>query len=155
MLDPLDSPSDNFGLCGRLGGGRGCGMGLRFGTGIGAVLVFLSGSGRGVPGGGKGWPRPITNGWLGSCSGIPGDFWSPCRCIAFHPHFLAVAAALVMFASEIRLFSLEDDLLEEEVEFSRPRSCPSEPKDIADGDSDLNDTLLMLAGLGGNALASE
>jgi len=60
-----------------------------------------------------------------------------------------------MFASEIRLFSLVDGLPEEDVEFSRLGSCPSEPKDIADGDSDLNDALLMLAGLGGNALASE
>jgi hypothetical protein len=154
MLDPLDSLSDNFDLCGRLGGGRGCGMGLRFGTGIGAVFVLLSGGGRGVPGGGKGCPRPMTNGWMGSCSGIPAGFWSPCRCIAFHPHFLAVAAALVIFASEIRLLSVVDDLPEEDVEFSRLGSCPSDPKDLADGASDTNDALLMLAGLGGN-LASE
>jgi hypothetical protein len=68
---------------------------------------------------------------------------------------LAVAAALVIFAREIRLLSVVDDLLEEEVEFSRLGSCPSDPKDLVDGASDLNDALLMLAGLGGKELASE
>jgi hypothetical protein len=68
---------------------------------------------------------------------------------------LAVAAALVIFASEIRLDSVVDGLLEEDVEFSRLGSCPSDPNDFADGDSDFNDALLVLAGLGGNGLASE
>ena len=53
-------------------------MGLRFGTGIGAVFVFLSGGGSGTPGGGRGCPRPMTKGRGGSSDGLS-DFWSPCR----------------------------------------------------------------------------
>src|SRR5450756_2857715 len=101
-------------------------MGFRFGTGIGAVLVFLSGGGRGTPGGGRGWPRPITRGRGGSSDG-PSDFWSPWRWIAFQPHFFAVAAALLTAAKDNRFVSAVDDFPEEVVElvFSRLRSRPS------------------------------
>jgi hypothetical protein len=36
-----------------------------------------------------------------------------------------------------------------ELVFSRLRSRPSDPKDFVDGASDLNEALLILAGLGG------
>src|SRR4051794_24378519 len=52
--------SDPVRLC--FSGMSGGGMGFRLGTGIGAVFVFLSGGGNGVPGGGRGLPRPITSG---------------------------------------------------------------------------------------------
>ena len=49
-MSPLDSFPESLAFSGKLGGG----MGLRFGTGIGAVFVFLSGGGSGTPGGGRG-----------------------------------------------------------------------------------------------------
>jgi hypothetical protein len=55
---PLTSLSASL-VLGRKAGG---GIGLRFGTGMGAVFDFLSGGGSGVPGGGNGRPRPIIIG---------------------------------------------------------------------------------------------
>ena len=73
--------------------------------------------------------------------------------MAFQPHFLALAAALVTAASDRRLVSAVDVFpVEEEVEFSRFKSCakaPKEPRDFADGASDLNEELLTLVGLEG------
>jgi hypothetical protein len=91
-------------------------MGFRFGTGIGAVLVFLSGGGNGIPGGGSGCPLPITKG-RGDSSDI--DLCSPCLWSAFQPHFFAVAAALVTAARERRFVSDVADFPDEDVEFSR------------------------------------
>ena len=121
---------------------------MRFGTGMGAVLVFRSGGGRGVPGGGKGCPLPMTIGCgVSFASGCPLAFWSACRCRAFHPHFLAVTAAFVTAAKDIRFASTVEDF-EEDIEFSRLTSFPNDPNDFADGASELNDALLMLDGLG-------
>lgn len=57
--------------------------------------------------------------------------------MASQPHFLAVAAAFVTAAKEMRLFSAVDDF-PEETESSRPRE-PKEVKDFVDGASDLNE----------------
>ena len=70
--------------------------------------------------------------------------------MAFQPHFLAVAAAFVTAANERRFVSAVDDFPEDDVEFSRLGSCPNPKFDnLADGTSDLNDAVLILAGLGG------
>ena len=105
----------SLGLIGKSGGG----MGFLFGTGIGAVFVFLSGRGRGTPGGGRGCPRPITSGRVG-VSSEEVSILSPLRCNAFQPHFFAVAAAFVTAAKDNLLVSAAvEDLLDDEVEFSR------------------------------------
>jgi hypothetical protein len=70
--------------------------------------------------------------------------------MAFQPHFFAVAAAFVTAASERRLVSAVEDFPDEDVEFSRLGSCPNpNVDDLVDGASDLNDAVLILAGLGG------
>ena len=60
-------------------------------------------------------------------------------------------------ARDNRFVSAADDFPEEEVEveFSRLGSRPSDPKDLVDGASDLNEALLILAGLGGYELGFE
>lgn len=72
LLFTFDSCPSSLCLSGKLGAARG----FRFGTGIGAVLVFLSGGGNGVPGGGSGCPRPITNGRedFSGLSTVPSSF---------------------------------------------------------------------------------
>ena len=126
---------------------------MRFGTGIGAVFVFLSGGGRGTPGGGSGCPRPMTRGREGLCAPsakASGACPCRCRCIAFHPHFLAVSAALDTAARDSRFASGVNDLTDDKVELvSRLESNPNEPKNFVDGASDRNDAVLILAGLGG------
>jgi hypothetical protein len=82
------------------------------------------------------------------------DLWSLCRCKAFHPHFLAVAAALVTAARERRLVSATVDFPDDE-EFSRLGLFPKESNGFVDGASELNETLLALAGLGGEESAIE
>jgi hypothetical protein len=64
---------------------------------------------------------------------------------------------LLTAAKDNRFVSAVDDFPEDAVElvFSRLRSRPSEPKDLVDGASDLNEALLMLAGLGGYELGFE
>jgi len=84
-----------------------------------------------------------------SCpSGCASPRFSPCRCIAFHPQFLAVAAALVTAASVRRLVSALD-LVEEEAVVSRLDSSPNDPNDPVDWVSDLTEEFVKLAGLGG------
>ena len=94
----------------------------------------------------------MTSGWESVVSEKTSGFWSPCRWIAFHPHFLAVAAALVTAAKERRFVSPVEDFPDDEVEFSRLGSRPKDPKDFVEGASDLKDAVLMLAGLGGSEL---
>jgi len=119
-------------------------MDLRFGTGMGAVGVFC-GLGRGTPGGGRGWPRPITSGrWDTTGSG----FSSPLRrCKAFHPHCLAFAAAFATAASVNFLASAEPADDEVSRLESRPNP-PKDPKDLVDWASEI-EVPLILAGLGG------
>jgi hypothetical protein len=64
---------------------------------------------------------------------------------------------LLTAAKDNRFVSAVDDFPEDAVElvFSRLRSRPSEPKDFVDGASDLNEALLILAGLGGYELGFE
>lgn len=57
----------------------GGGIGFLLGTAIGAVFVAFEGLGSGTPGGGRGWPRPMTSGRDGMSSGKPSDLGSPCR----------------------------------------------------------------------------
>jgi len=112
---------------------------LRFGTGMGAVLVFLSGGGRGVPGGGNGLPRPIGSDVSGLLSepDKPSSFRvSPfLAASAFRPHLFAEAAALATDVSMTRLDGLFAsgvlrDLAEDEVDVeSRLRAVPSKTVD--------------------------
>lgn len=119
------------------------GLRLGRGTGIGAVLVFLSGGGRGVPGGGSGLPRPMGSKCLSGDSVGDGEGRSVWRLRASKPHFLAWAAALVIAASE-SFFSWP--ILEEEEDVVEPVSRRlSWPKERA---SEWMLSVLMLAGLG-------
>ena len=104
------------------------GRGLRFGTGIGAVLVLRSGGGRGVPGGGNGFPRPIgcvKSGISLPCSEAMESFvWSRLLCSAFNPHFRAFSAAL---ATALRVFRLGVDPLLTLAPASEPSEFSSGP----------------------------
>lgn len=126
------STSESGDLSGRLGNVGGAPRGFLFGTGIGAVLVFLSGGGNGIPGGGSGCPLPIgfVISGVSSLSRLAtGD--SLVLCKAFNPHLLAVAAALVT-ADKLILFSgngslgVSLDLLEEEEDEVSRRSVPND-----------------------------
>ena len=70
--------------------------------------------------------------------------------MAFHPHFLAVAAALVTAARDRRFVSL--DLTDELEESSFRRSQENDPKDFDEGASDLDEALLGLGGSCGELL---
>jgi hypothetical protein len=122
---------------------------LRFGTAIGTVLDCLSGGGRGIPGGGSGRPRPIIRGGRGGPSSnfeLP-LFASLCRCIAFQPHFFAVAAAFVTAASDKRFVSTAEDFPLVEDEFSLLGSFATEVRVSAEGASGVNDMSPILVGI--------
>jgi hypothetical protein len=69
--------------------------------------------------------------------------------MAFHPHFLAVAAAFVTAARDKRLVSAVEDFPADEDEFSRLESFRQEAKDLAFGASGVNGAIFILVGLGG------
>jgi hypothetical protein len=76
----------------------------------------------------------MTSGWEGEFATLEelSVLGSPCRCMAFHPHFLAVAAALVTAVRDRRLVSAAEDFPDEGEGFSRRGSFPKEAKDFAD-----------------------
>lgn len=95
--------SDSAAEWGRSGSSGGD-IGFRFCTGIVVIFEPFTGGGRGVPGGGRGCPRPI--GWFrstgGFCSLAFPFLASLCFWRAFQPHCLAVTAAFATAASVVR-----------------------------------------------------